>query len=58
MMTVKQVLDFLNISRSTLHRLTKHGLLPAYKLGRTLRYKREEIEEYLRKQRTEEGKLI
>ncbi len=55
MMTVKQVLEFLNISRSTLHRITKQGFLPAYKLGKALRYKREEVDEFLRKQQKEVG---
>ncbi len=49
MMTVKQVTEYLNISRQHLHTLTKENKIPFYKLGGAVRYRREDIEEYLKK---------
>ena len=51
MMSIKDVCEYLNISRQTLHRVTKEGELPYYRIKRSVRYKREEVEDYLRKQR-------
>lgn len=37
--TVKQALDFLLVSRSTLYRLERSGALRAVRLGRSVRYR-------------------
>lgn len=51
MMSIKEVTKYLKISRQTLHTLTKQGLIPVYKVGRSVRYKRSEVEEYLKRQK-------
>ena len=51
MMTQKDVMDLLQISRTTLHRLRKEGVIPTYKVGKQeIRFKRSEIEEYVNHQ--------
>jgi excisionase family DNA binding protein len=51
MMTVKDVMDFLQISRSSVYRLIKKKAFPTYKVEGNTRFKREDIEEYLNKQK-------
>jgi excisionase family DNA binding protein len=51
MMTVKDVMDFLQISRSSVYRLIKKKAFPAYKIEGNTRFKRGDIEEYLNKQK-------
>lgn len=48
MMTVQQVADLLGVSIYTIHRLKeKPDGLRAYRVGRCIRFKRSEVEEYL-----------
>jgi excisionase family DNA binding protein len=42
-LTRQQTSELLGISLPTLHEYTKKGLLPAYRLGCKVRYKREEV---------------
>jgi excisionase family DNA binding protein len=51
MMTIEETAKLLRITRQTLYDWTKKKEIPSYKLGRRVLYKREEIDEYLRKQR-------
>lgn len=52
MMTQKDVMHFLQISRTTLHRLRKEGVIPTYKVGKQgVRFKRSEIEGYVNQQK-------
>jgi excisionase family DNA binding protein len=45
LMTLKEVMDYLKISRSTVFRLMDAGKLTSIKLGyRTIRFKRSEVE--------------
>jgi excisionase family DNA binding protein len=50
-MTVQDVMDFLQLSRATVYRLVDQGAFPSYKIGRGLRFKREDIEEYFEQQK-------
>lgn len=50
-LTVKDVMTYLKISRQTLHELTKSGQIPSYKVGKAVRYRKDEIDEFLKKQR-------
>jgi excisionase family DNA binding protein len=52
-LTVNQICEWLNISRATLTNWRNRGL-PAIKIGRTVRFDKEEVKEWLRN----EGKLI
>ena len=48
MMTVQQVADLLGVSIYTIHRLKeKPDGLRAYRVGRCIRFKRDEVEAYL-----------
>lgn len=48
MMSVKEVADLLGVSIYTIHRLKeKPNGLRAYRIGRCVRFKRSEVEEYL-----------
>jgi excisionase family DNA binding protein len=52
-LTVNQMCEWLMISRNTLSRWRKDGL-PTIKIGRTIRFEKEEVKKWLRDQ----GKLI
>jgi excisionase family DNA binding protein len=58
---VKELSDFLRVHPSTVYRLVKTGHLPAFRVGDSLRFNLEEIEEWLeqsrRNQRTTPQKL-
>ncbi len=49
MMSTQEVLEYLNISRSTLHRLRERGELHAHKFGKAVRFDRQEIDDFLRR---------
>ncbi len=51
MMSVKDVAAFLNVVPKTIYRLIEQGELPSYKVGKVIRIKRSDIEEYLEKQK-------
>lgn len=48
MLTIKEVTKILNIGRATLYRLIDSGEIKAYKIGKSVRFKQEEIDEYVR----------
>lgn len=48
MLTPKQVMEELQISRPTLYRLIESGKLTGYKVGAQWRFRREDIESYLK----------
>lgn len=50
-MSIKEVSRMLNLSVWTLYRMVSEGFIPYYKLGRAVRFKRSEIEEWLAKNR-------
>ena len=45
--TEREVLEYLNISRTTIYKLRKTGRLRAYRIGSTLRYADSDIEKFL-----------
>ena len=49
LLTVKEALQELRISRATLYRYIEDGLLPSYKLRGTRRFKISDIEKMVRK---------
>lgn len=51
LISVEEVAKYLGISKRTVYRLHEAGQLPAYRIGRLLRFKEGEIEEYLENQR-------
>lgn len=50
-MTVKEVADYLKLNEKTAYRLTSEGKLPAFKVGGSWRFKKSEIEEWIKAQR-------
>ena len=50
-MTQKELAEILRLSPATVNRLTKKGLLKAFKVGRSLRYARIDIEAYIENRR-------
>lgn len=49
MLSIKEVMEILNVGRTTLFELTRKGYIKSYRIGRYRKYKAEEIEEYIRK---------
>lgn len=49
--TSRELADWLNCHILTVNRLVQRGELPAYKIGRYYRFRREDIEAWLEKQR-------
>ncbi len=47
LLSIKEVIEILNIGRATLYRMIDAGEIKAYKIGRGVRFKQEEIAEYI-----------
>lgn len=52
LMDVEEAANYVGLSTFTVRRLAKHGQLPAAKIGRAYRFKKEDIDSYLRTQYT------
>jgi excisionase family DNA binding protein len=50
LMNVKEAAEYVGLAAFTVRKLAKLGLIPAAKLGRAYRFKREDIDAYLRNQ--------
>ncbi len=50
-MTVRDVANFLNVDEKTVYRLTQKGALPGFKVAGTWRFKREDIDQWIAKQK-------
>lgn len=50
LMDVEEAANYVGLSTFTVRRLAKHGALPAAKIGRAYRFKKEDIDSYLRNQ--------
>jgi len=49
-MTVQELAQYLRLAEATIYRLAQAGEIPAVKVGRTWRFKKELIDEWFRKQ--------
>lgn len=49
-MTVKEVARYLRMHQVTIYRMASEGRLPAYKVGNRWRFRKEEIDAWLKKQ--------
>jgi excisionase family DNA binding protein len=47
LMTVDEVADYLQLNRQTISRMAQRGELPAVKIGRHWRFRRETLDRYL-----------
>jgi len=50
-MTLEEVARYLKVSRDSIYRLAQKGEIPASKIGNLWRFKREEIDEWMRHRR-------
>jgi excisionase family DNA binding protein len=50
LMNVEEAAGYVGLSTFTVRRLAKQGSIPAAKIGRAYRFKREDIDSYLRNQ--------
>jgi len=48
-MTFKQVAEYLQMSTSSIYKMAQTGKIPAYKVGRQWRFKKEEIDAWVKK---------
>jgi excisionase family DNA binding protein len=55
-MTVSQVAEFLQLSEMTTYKLVQEGKIPAFKIGRHWRIKREDLDELI--ERLKKGERI
>ncbi len=49
-MTIKEVAEYLKLNEKTTYRLTSEGKIPAFKVGGSWRFRRDEIEKFTREQ--------
>lgn len=57
MMTINELAEFLSVSRHTIYGWTSMRSLPYYKLGRTVRFRKKDIEAWLEKQKVEQYRI-
>ena len=50
-MTLEEVAQYLKVSRDSIYRLAQKGKIPASKIGNLWRFKREEIDQWMRHRR-------
>lgn len=55
LLTIDDVSDRLSVSISTVRRIVREGLLPAYRVGGRLRFKLYEVDAYVNAQRIDAG---
>ena len=48
LMTIKEVADYLRLSRVTVYKMTRQGKIPALKIGKQWRYNRSEIDSWVK----------
>lgn len=49
LMTLEEVADFLRLSKDTVYRMASGGKLPASKVGSQWRFRREDVDQWLEK---------
>ncbi len=49
-LTIREVADYLKITERTLYRLVQDGKLPAFKVGNSWRFRREDLERWISEQ--------
>jgi len=50
-MTLEEVAQYLKVSKDSIYRLAQKGEIPASKIGNLWRFKKEEIDEWMRNKR-------
>ena len=49
-LTIREVADYLKVTERTLYRLVQDGKLPAFKVGNSWRFRREDLEQWISEQ--------
>ena len=52
-MTVKELADYLKIAEKTAYRFASEGKVPGFKVGSALRFRKSEIDEWMKRQSDE-----
>lgn len=50
-LTLEQIAEYLQMSTSSIYKMAQGGKIPAYKVGRQWRFKKEEIDKWVEKQK-------
>jgi len=58
LLTLKQTADYLNISRAQAYKMVKSGELPEVRIGKTIRCKIDDLDEYIKRHRTKRRSRI
>lgn len=56
-LTIEELSVYLKIPKSTLYKLVREGKVPSQKVGRHLRFHRESIDEWLKRQNEQERQV-
>ena len=56
-MTVKDVADYLRMSEAKIYRLVRNGVLPVVRIGKTWRFRKDLLDEWLKECSTQEKDL-
>ncbi|MCS7054104.1 MAG: helix-turn-helix domain-containing protein [Ignavibacterium sp.] len=57
-LTLEQIAEYLQMSTSSIYKMTQAGKIPAYKIGRQWRFKKEEIDKWIEQQKYSKRKKI
>ncbi len=49
-LTIREVAEYLKVTERTLYRLVQEGQLPAFKVGNSWRFRRDDLERWISKQ--------
>lgn len=55
-MTLKEVAEYLRLTEKTAYRLAAEGKLPGFKVGGAWRFKRGDLESWIKQQKQDEGR--
>ncbi|HOJ16777.1 MAG TPA: helix-turn-helix domain-containing protein [Caldisericia bacterium] len=56
-LTLEQIAEYLQMSTSSIYKMAQAGRIPAYKVGRQWRFKKEEIDSWVEKQKVKRNKI-
>jgi excisionase family DNA binding protein len=56
-LTLEQIAEYLQMSTSSIYKMAQTGKIPAYKVGRQWRFKKEEIDKWVEKQNPKRYRL-
>ena len=57
-MTVKDVAEYLRMSEAKVYKLTKEGVLPAVRIGKTWRFRKDLLDAWLEESSMNDGSML